>query len=145
MIVKAITVRQPWAWATAMGHKPIENRSWTTSYRGPLAIHAASRWDDAGAASLQAIVRIMRQLRLPFPRTLAEDKPYSELGKVIAVGELTGICTAGQRGEPCGCGPWAQDGQAHWAVADVRRLAEPFPARGRLQLWDVDLADRAFA
>jgi hypothetical protein len=39
--MKAITLHQPWASLMAIGAKRIETRSWATSYRGPLAIHAA--------------------------------------------------------------------------------------------------------
>lgn len=39
--MKAISIRQPWAWLIAHGHKDIENRSWRTNYRGPVLIHAA--------------------------------------------------------------------------------------------------------
>ncbi len=39
--MKAITLHQPWATLVAVGAKRIETRSWATSYRGPLAIHAA--------------------------------------------------------------------------------------------------------
>ncbi|MFG1226076.1 ASCH domain-containing protein [Xanthobacter wiegelii] len=38
--MKALSIRQPWAWCILHG-KPVENRKWWTSYRGPLAIHAA--------------------------------------------------------------------------------------------------------
>jgi len=38
--MKALTIRQPWASLIAAGVKTIETRSWSTSYRGPLAIHA---------------------------------------------------------------------------------------------------------
>ena len=38
--MKALTVRQPWAQLIALGVKSIETRSWSTGYRGPLAIHA---------------------------------------------------------------------------------------------------------
>jgi hypothetical protein len=38
--LKAISLRQPWAWLVLHGGKDIENRSWPTDYRGPLAIHA---------------------------------------------------------------------------------------------------------
>lgn len=41
--MKAISLHQPWASAVACGSKLIETRSWKTSYRGPLAIHAAKR------------------------------------------------------------------------------------------------------
>lgn len=39
---KALTIRQPWAWAIAFGGKDIENRDWATSYRGPICIHAGA-------------------------------------------------------------------------------------------------------
>lgn len=39
--MKALTVRQPWAWLLIYGGKDIENRDWWCGYRGPLAIHAA--------------------------------------------------------------------------------------------------------
>jgi hypothetical protein len=41
--MKAISLWQPWASAIAIGSKRIETRGWATSYRGPLAIHAAKR------------------------------------------------------------------------------------------------------
>lgn len=39
--MKAITITEPWATLVAIGAKQIETRSWPTSYRGPIAIHAA--------------------------------------------------------------------------------------------------------
>lgn len=40
-VTKVLTLTQPWASLVAIGAKRIETRSWSTSYRGPLAIHAA--------------------------------------------------------------------------------------------------------
>ena len=42
--MKALTIRQPWASLIAAGVKTIETRSWSTRYRGPLAIHAGLAW-----------------------------------------------------------------------------------------------------
>ena len=42
----ALTVRQPYAWLIVAGLKPIENRTWSTTYRGPLLIAAAVRLHD---------------------------------------------------------------------------------------------------
>jgi len=39
--MKALSLWQPWASLVALRVKTIETRSWSTSYRGPLAIHAA--------------------------------------------------------------------------------------------------------
>lgn len=44
--MKAISVRQPFAWLIVSGKKPIENRNRTTRYRGPLIIHASQQWHD---------------------------------------------------------------------------------------------------
>lgn len=42
--MKAISVKQPWAWALFHG-KPVENRAWSTKFRGDLLIHASKNWD----------------------------------------------------------------------------------------------------
>ncbi len=39
--MKTLTLTQPWAQIIAISAKKIETRSWSSSYRGPLAIHAA--------------------------------------------------------------------------------------------------------
>lgn len=50
--MKAITLYQPYASLIACGVKTIETRSWSTPYRGLLAIHAAKtvpeEWEDEG-------------------------------------------------------------------------------------------------
>ena len=52
--MKAISIRQPWAWLIIEGHKPIENRTWATRFRGDIQIHAAkgctqTEYDEAVA------------------------------------------------------------------------------------------------
>ena len=39
--MKALSIRQPWAWLIIHGGKDIENRTWRTSFRGRVLIHAA--------------------------------------------------------------------------------------------------------
>jgi len=46
--MKALSIRQPWAWAILNLGKDIENRKWKTNYRGPLLIHAAKKIDKVG-------------------------------------------------------------------------------------------------
>ena len=45
--MKAISIRQPWAWLIVNGVKNIENRSRRCHYRGPVLIHATKTvdWD----------------------------------------------------------------------------------------------------
>lgn len=46
--MKVLTLTQPWATLVAIGAKKIETRSWTTTYRGPLLIHAAAGLGPVG-------------------------------------------------------------------------------------------------
>lgn len=46
--MKALSIKQPWAWAIIYAGKPVENRSWATRYRGPIVIHASKTFDHEG-------------------------------------------------------------------------------------------------
>jgi hypothetical protein len=39
--MKALSIRQPWAWLILNAGKDIENRDWLTRFRGPFLIHAS--------------------------------------------------------------------------------------------------------
>jgi hypothetical protein len=39
--MKALSIRQPWAWLIVNGGKDIENRDWYTGFRGRFLIHAS--------------------------------------------------------------------------------------------------------
>lgn len=56
--MKVLTLTQPWATLVAIGAKRIETRSWPTSYRGPLAIHAATGYGKGGAKEHKALCGI---------------------------------------------------------------------------------------
>ncbi len=131
--MRALTVRQPWAFAIARLGKDVENRTWNTTYRGPLAIHAASRWDGE-----EASVRVYELTGAYLVKSVESA--------IVAVVDLVDVCTARENAGGCECGPWAVAGQFHWRLADARPLAEPVPGKGRLGLWsltpDADAAVR---
>jgi hypothetical protein len=122
--MQVLSVRQPWAWAIARGHKAIENRSWDTDYRGVLGIHASLRVD---ADSLD------NPLVLDAGWDPAD--PVSSAGGIIAVVSLVDVCAAARTGEPCDCGPWADPGCCHWRLRDVRALSAPIMTLGHPGLW----------
>jgi hypothetical protein len=39
-IQKALSIRQPYAWLICQGYKDLENRNWTTRFRGRIYVHA---------------------------------------------------------------------------------------------------------
>lgn len=40
--MRALSIRQPWAWAITNAGKDVENRSWNTNFRGRFLIHSSS-------------------------------------------------------------------------------------------------------
>lgn len=44
--MKALSIRQPWAWLIVNGFKDIENRSWPTRFRGRIYVHASKGMTD---------------------------------------------------------------------------------------------------
>ena len=41
--MRALSIRQPWAWLVVNGYKDIENRTWSTGFRGRVYVHAGQR------------------------------------------------------------------------------------------------------
>jgi ASCH domain len=53
--MKALSIKQPWAWLIVNGHKDIENRDWRSDnpglkYRGGVLIHTGLRMDEDWSA-----------------------------------------------------------------------------------------------
>lgn len=112
-MLRALSIRQPWAWAIAAGHKRVENRSWRVSYRGPLAIHAAR------VLEAQAYARCERLAGRRVPSNLA-------LGAIVAVAHLVDIVMRSD--DPWFEGPWG------WVLDDVMPIC-PVMCPGQQQLF----------
>ncbi|GGP80475.1 hypothetical protein [Streptomyces melanogenes] len=119
--LRCLTIRPPWSDLIALeddqGAKRIENRMWTTQWRGTLLIHAGSDVD-------------IRALALPPVRETLDSDHELVRGAVVAVADLTGIHT-----DDGACTPWSQEGCFHWELTRVQRLTMPVPARGAQRLW----------
>lgn len=128
---RGLTLRQPWASAITHLGKRVENRSWTSCYRGPVALHAGKAAPDAQLLADMETVFGSRLLPSCLPR-----------GGVVAVAELVDVHYA--TAPACLCSPlWAEPRAYHWVLADVHVLPELVPCRGGLKLWRLpdDLAD----
>jgi activating signal cointegrator 1 len=142
--MKALSLWQPWAQGIVLGLKSIETRSWFTSYRGPLLIHAAKRWTEEEAAA-QAFLAEKALSLLGYDHAAAiamgiEGRP--PLGAVVALAELDDCFNT----EPMvrhgvvdelelAFGDF-RPGRYGWCLGDVRPLPEPIPWPGKQGLWD---------
>jgi len=46
--MKALSIRQPWAWAIIHAGKDVENRTWKTKMTGEFLVHASKSFDHEG-------------------------------------------------------------------------------------------------
>jgi hypothetical protein len=144
--MKGLTMTQPWATLVALGENSIETRSWSTSYRGPLAIHSAQAFPKEA-------------------RALCDEEPYRTVlarggyaspddlprGSVIALAHLDDVmkftrsslretrARAAQRLVPeheADFGDFSP-GRFGFVLSHVQRLSKLIPAKGMLGLWQV--------
>jgi len=141
--VKALTLYQPHATLAAIGAKKIETRSWPTSYRGPLAIHAAKKSPDEYLNLL---------FQEPFYSCLKGQKMWNDY--VLATCELVEVrqITAAEMspifaGWAWGKSAWVKTAQEMafgyyaigrwmWFLDNIKILPEPIPAKGMQGLWE---------
>lgn len=115
---RALSIARPWAGLIVHGYKPVENRTWSTRYRGTLIVHASQRWD-------RAVADIAEALGLP------GSKHGHATGYVGSV-DLVDVHHATDCG---GCSIWAEPGAWHWVMQRAQQLSTPIPGPGRLGLY----------
>lgn len=89
----ALSIRQPWAWAIVNAGKDIENRSWATTFRGPVCIHASkSMTKDEYNGFIRTIHHV--SLTRPFPPgQMVPDMRDLDRGGIIATAEIADCVT----------------------------------------------------
>lgn len=104
---RAISIRQPWAYAILHLGKDVENRPMRTHYRGRILIQASLKVEEDEA----------RELKL--------DPDELSTGAIVGSVEIVD-CIRGSKSK------WANRGQWHWLLKNPRVLAKPIPFKGKL-------------
>lgn len=120
--LRALTVRQPWAWAIIHGGKDIENRSWNTKHRGPLVIHAGMGFDRDDET--------LRRVRKLSKRSLPDEFDRGMLIGVVDVVDSVDMHRS----------PWFV-GDYGFVLENPRAFKKPIPCKGRLSYFDVEIPD----
>jgi len=124
--MKALSIRQPWAELIIRGIKVVENRSWSTEHRGPMAIHAARTFD----------------LNLNDPEERKEyeylrdeygiDKDALVYGALVGTVEVVEVTKQVKS-------KWHVQGNWGWYLANPKRLEKPVQMRGMPGLFEVNI------
>jgi hypothetical protein len=121
----ALSIRQPWAHAIVQGWKPVENRIWQTTRRGPICIHASrfhkASWADDAAGYTDLVEDRDILHPLPEPSDLA-------FGAIIGTAEI--VDCVDHHPSAWFCGPFAM------VLANARPLPQPIPIIGKLGFFE---------
>jgi hypothetical protein len=117
--MKALSIRQPYAWLIVQGIKDVENRTWRTDYRGPVLIHAGKTYpkrdhlDDWES---------WQHFCYPADRD-------SMVGGIVGIATITGCVRESSS-------KW-WIGPVGFTLADARPLPALIPCKGELGFFDV--------
>jgi hypothetical protein len=135
--MRILSVWGPWAQLLVLGIKDVENRGWSTAWRGPLAIHASKGNHTRAEVAILLENLLDDGLITRAQMDLVAARVESDRGKVIGVVQVVGA-------EHWSSSPWWVEGQVAIKVADAR-LIVPIPHRGEQGLRDYVLPATAEA
>jgi len=135
--MKCISLWQPWATLMAIGAKRNETRSWETSHRGPLAIHAAKKWnrelsDVCGTEPFSS--------RLASVGMGAHDLPFGAIVCTVKLVDCIRITSANApTGDERAFGNYTP-GRFMWITEELQLLPLPIAYSGHQGLFNVESA-----
>lgn len=136
--MKALTLTEPYASLVALRQKEVETRSWTTSYRGPLAIHAAKGFPKWAKETAQE-----PEFASALKYETGSYDPALRIGRILCVVELVAVhATESVRGrlseKELQFGDY-HDGRFAWMLRYSHPVIEIPLVRGALGLWNWDM------
>lgn len=121
--MKAISIRQPWAWLILNAGKDIENRSWPTKIRGRVLIHASKGMTRAEYADATDPLWASRGESIDLP-------PFEDLERGGIVGSVEIVDCVRESDSPWFNGDWG------FVLSNPKTL--PFqPVNGQLGFFEV--------
>jgi activating signal cointegrator 1 len=138
--MKALSLHQPWATLVCIGAKRLETRSWKTSYRGTIAIHASKTRPPTG---------LHLATKEPFKSALAKAGIFEPgqllFGQVIGMATVIECHIAEHLDAASGLineTEWAfgdfRSGRWAWQLSNPVLFKKPFIYKGRVGIFDIE-------
>lgn len=133
--MKALSIRQPWAWLIAQGYKDIENRTWPTRFRGRVLIHASKGMTRVEYEDVAEFVRDINRTNLVERNGVQPIvlPAFDQLkrGGIVGVATVDGCVAPGDR-----TSTWHMDDRYGFHLFDAKPL--PFvECKGALNFFTV--------
>lgn len=118
--MKALSILQPWAWLIVNGHKDIENRTWSTAFRGDILVHAGKRWGREQREDLAYVREAFPHIALP---------EGFDLGGIVGAVQIVDCVSSS-------ASPWF-NGPFGFALQNGRTAPQFIPWKGQLGFFQV--------
>lgn len=145
--MKAITIKQPWAWLIVEGIKDIENRTWPTKFRGRVLIHAGAKADISNSLYVLNEVQYNEVIKRLSGNCFPKYYNSAIIGSIEIVDCVLNHTSV-----------WAQheanvrrkiDGEYklvevpvyNWVLANPIKFSQPIPAKGSLSFWNFEMPE----
>ena len=135
--MKVLTIRQPWASLILLGYKDVENRTWKTSVRGKIAIHASQSKAKEDWKCAIDTVAIVYDFGIREAENWLEAKigEFHELPRGVIIGTANlDDCTRKTTS------PWHFAGNWGFYLSSVESLEQPIPMKGMLGFWEAKIS-----
>lgn len=133
--MKVLSLIEPWATLIKEGKKVIETRSWKTSYRGELYIHASGKKIKRSAPHTQELLNLIPNVNMGYGHIICKcklvDCIYMDQEFLDKIQKDT---------QEFLCGEY-NIGRHAWILEDIEPLEKPIPARGHLNIWNYEISD----
>ncbi len=131
--MKALSIRQPWAWLVCAGIKDVENRTWPTPVRGRVQVHASLSKASLDKFTLAAILRIASNKEAaPLMGEWDRLTRGAIIGEVDIIGCRRRVGTLGD-GD---VSKWHEVGQYGFYFENAVMYETPLPCKGRLGFFE---------
>lgn len=133
--VRVLSVRQPWASLIVTGIKDVENRTWSTPYRGTIYIHASQRFDND---AMDYLVEYGEAIFGDAAQEVLESLVHHPRGALLGRVTLSDIIPFEEENLDQ-LSPWHFEGNLGWYLENAEMFEEPIPMNGKLGLFSIEL------
>ena len=130
--MKVLSLTEPYATLIKTGVKKIETRSWKTSYRGKLYIHASSTKIPKEYKNNKELMNLVNINELNFGNIICS---CNLVDCIEMTDEFIEKVKKNKKEYICGV---YENGRYAWILDDIDVLNDPIPAKGHLGIWNMN-------
>lgn len=132
--MKVLSIIEPWATLIASKQKHIETRSWKTSYRGELYIHASKKHINSKDTKIQELLKLLPSTEMNYGKIICK----CQLVDCIYMDEKF-INEIKQNQQEYMCGDY-QIGRYAWILENTELINPKIDAKGKLNIWNFEIS-----